>query len=113
MAVIGKPFSAGSQIANSNTTYYTAGSGIRSRVEKATICNTDSSARTFSLYLVPTGGSAGVTNQLIDTRSVNVDETITISELIGQWLAPGDFIVAVASAASALTLRISGVEVSG
>ncbi len=110
MASIGKPFSAGSQISNSNTTYYTAGSGIRSRVDKATICNTDSSARTFSLYIVPSAGAAGVTNQLIDTRSVNIDETITVSELIGQWLAPGDFIVAIASAASALTLRISGVE---
>lgn len=112
MSALGKPLSAGSQIANSNTTYYTAGSGVRTRIDKVTVCNTDSSARTFNLYLVPSGGSAGTTNQLIDTKSVNVDETVEVTFANGHWLAPGDFISAGASAASALTLRISGVEFS-
>lgn len=112
MSSIGKPLSQGSQIASSTTTYYTAGSGVRTRIDKVTICNTDSSARTFSMYKVASGGSAGVTNQVIDTRSVNVDETITVTEMSGKWLAPGDFIAAIASAASALTLQIDGVEVT-
>jgi hypothetical protein len=111
MAVTGKPLIDGVQIAASNTTYYTA-TNVRARIDKATVCNTTAGAVTFSFFIVPFGGSSGVTNQVIDTKSVGVDETYTCPEVVGHWLEPGDFIVAVASAATSLTLMASGIEVT-
>lgn len=112
MAAIGKALSFGSQISDSATTYYTAGTGVQTRLDKCTVTNEDSAARTFSIYLVPSGGSAGVTNQIIATRSVNVGETYTCPEIVGQWLNTGQFLQAIASSASKLTLRVSGIEVT-
>lgn len=112
MAALGKALSFGSQIAGSATTYYTAGTGVQTRIDKCTVTNSDSTAYTFSIYLVPSGGSAGATNQIIATRSVNAGETYTCPEIVGQWLNSGQFLAAVASTAAKLTLRVSGIEVT-
>lgn len=112
MAAIGKALQTGSQINNAAiTTYYTA-TNLQARIDKCTVLNTSGSAATFDLYLVPVGGTAGVTNQVIKTHSVNVNETYTCPEIVGHWLNSGGFVQAQASAATALTLRISGIEVT-
>lgn len=110
MPATGKALSFGSQIAAAATTYFTA--GVQTRLDKCTVTNEDSAAWTFSIYLVPSGGAAGVTNQIIATRYINAGETYTCPEIVGQWLNAGQFLAAIASSASKLTLRVSGVEVT-
>jgi hypothetical protein len=100
------------QMAATATTQYTSPVGTRVIIDKATVTNTDIVNRTFSVNLVPSGGSASNTNLVIDTRAVFPDETYLCPELIGQVLGPGDFISTVASSANALSLRISGREVT-
>lgn len=100
------------QMAATATTQYTVPVGTRVIIDKATVTNTDIANRTFSVNLVPSGGSASNANLVIDTRTVVPDETYLCPELIGQIIGPGDFISTVASAATALTLRISGREVT-
>lgn len=104
-------FVSGSQIAASNTTYYTA-TNVRARIDKCTVTNTTAGAVTFNLYLVPSAGSAGVTNQIIDTQSVAAHSVYTCPEVVGHTLASGGFISAGASAATSLTLVVSGLEVT-
>lgn len=99
------------QMANSQSTQYTA-TGVRTIIDKATVTNTDTANRTFSVNLVPASGSPGNANLVIDDKSVVPGETYLCPELVGQVLDPGSFISTIASAASALTLRISGREVS-
>ena len=99
------------QMESSQTTQYTATS-VRAIIDKATVTNTDTVARTFSVNLVTSGGAAGNGNLVIDTRSVQPDETYLCPELVGQVLAPGGFISTTASAATALTLRVSGREIT-
>ena len=99
------------QLQNSQTTQYTATS-VRAIIDKATVTNTDTVARTFSVNLVTSGGSAGSSNLVIDTRTVQPDETYLCPELVGQVLAPGGFISTIASAATALTMRVSGREIT-
>lgn len=111
MAAIGKALVSGSQISNSATTYYTA-TNVQSRLDKCTVCNNTAGAVTFDMWLVPSGGSSGASNQVIQDRSVNAGETYTCPEIVGQWLNAGQFVVAQASAATSLTLRISGIEVT-
>jgi hypothetical protein len=99
------------QLQATQTTQYTATS-IRAIIDKATVTNTDTVSRTFSVNLVTSGGSAGSANLVIDNRTVQPDETYTCPELVGHALEPGGFISTIASAASALTFRVSGREIS-
>jgi hypothetical protein len=99
------------QMEASQTTQYTATS-VRAIIDKATVTNTDTVARTFSVNLVTVGGSAGNSNLVIDTRTVQPDETYLCPELVGQVLAPGGFISTIASNATSLTLRVSGREIT-
>ena len=93
------------------TTQYTATS-VRAIIDKATVTNTDTVSRTFSVNIVTSGGSAGNANLVIDTRTVQPDETYLCPELVGHVLAPGGFISTIASNATALTLRVSGREIT-
>lgn len=112
MTVIVKVLVQPLQLATGATTQYTVPAGTRTIIDKATVTNTDTSNRTFSVNLVTSGGSPGNANLVIDTRAVVPDETYLCPELVGQVLGPGDFISTTASAATALTLRISGREVT-
>jgi hypothetical protein len=62
--------------------------------------------------LVTSGGSAGNSNLVIDDRTVVPGETYLCPELVGQALESGGFISTIASAATALTLRVSGREIT-
>ena len=99
------------QMEASQTTQYTA-TNVRAIVDKATVTNTDTVSRTFSVNIVTSGGSAGVSNLVIDTRTVQPDETYLCPELVGHVLAPGGFISTIASNATSLTLRMSGREIT-
>jgi hypothetical protein len=99
------------QMEASQTTQYTA-TNVRAIVDKATVTNTDTVSRTFSVNIVTSGGSAGVSNLVIDTRTVQPDETYLCPELVGHVLAPGGFISTIASNATSLTLRVSGREIT-
>jgi hypothetical protein len=99
------------QMEASQTTQYTA-TNVRAIVDKATVTNTDTVSRTFSVNIVTSGGSAGNANLVIDTRTVQPDETYLCPELVGHVLAPGGFISTIASNATSLTLRVSGREIT-
>jgi hypothetical protein len=99
------------QMQAAQTTQYTA-TNVRTIIDKATVTNTNTANFTFSVSLVNSGGSAGNSNLVIDTKTVVPDETYLCPELVGQVLEPGSFISTIASSATALTLRISGREIS-
>lgn len=99
------------QMQATQTTQYTA-TGVRAIIDKATVTNTDVVARSFSVNLVQSGGSASNANLVIDTKFVQPDETYLCPELVGHVLNVGGFISTIASAATALTLRVSGRQIS-
>lgn len=99
------------QMEATQTTQYTA-TNARAIIDKATVTNTDTVNRTFSVNLVTSGGSAGNANLVIDDRTVVPGETYLCQELVGQALESGGFISTIASAATALTLRVSGREIT-
>ena len=99
------------QLEATQTTQYTA-TNAKAIIDKATVTNTDTVNRTFSVNLVTSGGSAGNANLVIDDRTVVPGETYLCQELVGQALESGGFISTIASAATALTLRVSGREIT-
>jgi len=99
------------QAESSQTTQYTA-VNCKAIIDKATVTNTSAANATLSVNLVTSGGSPGVSNLIMDERAVAPGESYTCPELVGQVLEPGGFISTLASAASALTIRASGREIT-
>ena len=96
---------------NTQSTVYTA-TGVTAILDKFTATNTSAGNVTISVNLVTNGGAAGVSNLVVDTRAIAPDETYTFPELVGQVLESGGFISTIASAATSLTIRASGREIT-
>ena len=92
-------------------TQYTA-TGVTAIIDKFTATNTTYGNVTISVNLVTSGGTAVASNLIVDTRSLAPDETYTFPELVGQALEPNGFISTIASAATSLTIRASGREIT-
>jgi P pilus assembly chaperone PapD len=111
MAVTLKVLVPPKQLENAQTSQYTATS-VRAIIDKATVTNTSASNVTLSVNLVTVSGSAGASNLIIDNRTIVPDETYLCPELVGQVLEAGGFISTIAGAATSLTMRVSGREIS-
>ena len=96
---------------NAQTTQYTA-SGVTALIDKFTATNISASAATISVNLVTTAGSAGSSNLITKTKTLQPNEVYTFPELVGQVLGSGDFISTIAGTASAINIRVSGREVT-
>ncbi len=111
MAVTVKTIIPAKQAENVQTTQYTA-VNCKTIIDKFTATNTRVNNVALSVNLAGSGGSPGVSNLIVDARTVAPDETYTFPELVGQVLEPGDFISTLAGAATSLTIRASGREIT-
>jgi hypothetical protein len=111
MAVTPKALIQSKQAENAQTTQYTA-TNCRAIIDKFTATNTSASNVTISVNIVASGESPGVSNLIVDARSIAPGQTYTFPELVGQVLDSGSFISTIASAATSLTIRASGREIT-
>lgn len=111
MTVTVKALIPAKQAENTQTTQYTA-VNCKAIIDKFTATNTTAANVTISVNLVTSGGSAGTTNLIVDTRAIAPDETYTFPELVGQVLDSGGFVSTIAGTATALTIRASGREIT-
>ena len=111
MTVTVKVLIPAKQAENTQTTQYTA-VNCKTIIDKFTATNTTAGNVTISVNLVISGGSAATSNLIVDTRSLAPDETYTFPELVGQVIEPSGFISTIASAATSLTIRASGREIT-
>ena len=98
-------------VENTQTTQYTA-TGVTTIIDKFTATNYNTAAATISVNLVTVSGSAGNTNLITKTKTLQPAEVYTFPELVGQVLGPGDFISTIAGTASSINMRVSGREVT-
>jgi hypothetical protein len=98
-------------VENSQTTQYTA-TGVTAIIDKFTATNFTATAATISVNLVTAAGSAGNSNLITKTKTLQASEVYTFPELVGQVLGIGDFISTIAGTASAINMRVSGREVT-
>jgi P pilus assembly chaperone PapD len=111
MSVTIKVLIPAKQAENSQTTQYTA-VNCKAIIDKFTVTNTSAANVTISVNLVTNGGTAGASNMIVDNRAIAPDETYTFPELVGQALEADGFISTIASAATSLTIRASGREIT-
>ena len=95
----------------SQTTQYTS-TGVTTIIDKFTATNISASAATISVNLVTVADTAGNTNLITKTKSLQAAEVYTFPELVGQVLGAGDFISTIAGTGSAINIRVSGREVT-
>lgn len=111
MASLTKALLDSKYLENVQTTQYTA-VNCRAVLTKVVIANQDTVNRTVSINLVPPAGTAGNGNRFVITKTIVPGETYLCPELSGQVIEPGGFLSAIASAASALTIRMNGQEIT-
>lgn len=110
MTVTAKPLIGSKQMEAAQTTQYTANL-CTTIIDKFTATNTSAANAVISVNLVSSGGAAGPTNLIVDSRAIAPDETYTFPELVGQVLASGGFI-STTGTATAITIRASGREIT-
>ncbi len=99
------------QAENAQTTQYTA-TNCTAIIDKFTVTNTTAGAVVFSANIVTAADTAGDDNLMIDAKSIAAGETYTCPELVGQYLLTGGFISTLAGAATSLTIRASGRQIT-
>lgn len=97
---------------NSQTTQYTAGTGVRTIIDKFTATNYSGSAATLSVNLVTVSDTAGDQNLIVKTKSLAAGETYTFPEIVGHIVSAGDFISTIAGTATSISIRACGREVT-
>lgn len=103
-----KKFFNPTALGTSPSTLYTTPASTKATVKQIILVNTTSTAQSASVYFVPTGGSAGVANQVVPSVTIAPNQMQIID--LNQVLSAGDFISASASAASSITIHASGFE---
>ena len=111
MAVTVKNIIPPKQAEATQTAQYTA-VACKTIIDKFTVTNTNTANVTLSVNLIASGGSAGVSNLILKTRTIVPAETYQCPELVGQVLEAGGFISTLAGTATSLTITASGREIT-
>lgn len=101
---------AQTQPGTSYATAYTVPASTTAIVKEILVCNPTASTVTLTVSLVASGGTAGATNNVISAVPVGPGQTVIYS--LSSVLATGGFISMLASAATSLTVTVSGVVIT-
>jgi hypothetical protein len=86
-------------------TIYTVPNGQQFTLTDIEICNASSSATTFSIYLVASGGTAGTSNALFYSAPINPNTTV---QWTGSTALSAGSTVQVSAGAATVAIKISG-----
>lgn len=100
----------GSTLTTSAAVYYTAPTGVSTQIVQMLLVNTDSVARTISLYLVDDALTPTVPDTAFKSKTLQPNETWSPSNLLAWVVSPGGTIQAIADANSVVVIKASGIE---
>ncbi len=101
-------------LTNSNATLYTAPgapANSRARITSLIVANTDSSDRTVTLDVVPSGGSAGVSHRILPGTTIQANGFMVIDRL-NLHVEPGGTVQGLASTTSVVCVTCDGEELT-
>ena len=111
MAIIIKNIVQPKQLEAAQTDQYIA-QNCKTRIDKFTLTNTSGSNVVVSVNLIPSPASASAANAILFARTIAPSECYTCPELVSHILEPNAKISTLASAASSITINVSGVEIT-
>lgn len=97
----------GAQLTGSDAEVYACPALKSVVIATATLCNTAGASRVVNLSVVKAGDSSGVANR-IAVITLEQDESCVVDELMGLMLGPGDSIYGDASAATSVSIVLTG-----
>ncbi len=100
------------QPASTGTTVYTCSANIAARVVKCTAVNDTTTTDSLTVHKVPSGGSSGDTNLVMNGQPIGPKESYPCPELVGQLLTAGDSIKMTAGTSDQISVALSVVEVT-
>lgn len=111
MTVTSKVLTQGRYVPAVLTNVYTANE-LDAIVDQFTAVNIGGSNVALTIHLVPLGGTAVAENRIMGPREIAPGQTYLLSEAMGHVIANGGTIWAVASVADAISIRVSGREIT-
>lgn len=112
MTILDKTLVAGSQIAATATTYYTAPANTRVIITNISLTNTTANAVTATVHIIPVGATESASNMIISARTLAPGETYSCPMMPGKHLDATGTIRALAGSATSITIQASGYEVT-
>lgn len=92
--------------------YTSPAAGKGTYLDAVTALNDNAAAQTVTLHIVPAAGAAAAVNAQVKAKSLAAGVTDLLPEMRGKFLDPGDMVYGGASAASAISLFMSGRELT-
>jgi len=111
MTVTVKSFVNPKYMETAQTTQYSP-TAARAKIGQFTVTNNDSVNRFFSVNILPPSGSVSNANRFVVNKTLQPGETYGCPELIGMIVDAGGAISTTASAANALSMSVSGWEIT-
>jgi hypothetical protein len=96
------------QLTAAEAAQYTAPANSAVKIISAVLCNTSAANATISVSVVPTGGTAGPANRILSSFTLAPADSLTLTEIEGAMLGPGDSISAISSVASVVSFVVTG-----
>lgn len=110
MAMTPKRLYVGQPTTSAGVNYLVGGSVNQAIVKNIILCNTTGTDAVIHLHIVPTSGSPSTSNKVLSSYVVKANESIILD--LSATLERGDSIQSLQTTNGAITLFISGVEVS-
>ena len=108
MAMTQTKLHAPAQLGTSAATLYTVPGSTTTIVKQIALCNTAAAARTVTIHLVPSGGSASATNAILYEVSVDAKSTTFVN--LSAVMATGDILQGSASVGTSVTVHSFGIQ---
>lgn len=109
MATTAKPLYI-NQPGTTVSSLYTTPASTTTIIKTIVICNTTSTAAKLRLYVVPSGQTAGAAYAIVYDRDITANDTVVLD--LSTVMTAGYFIAGSQTTSGALSVNISGVEVT-
>jgi hypothetical protein len=95
--------------ASTETAVYTCPANESTVIATAWLCNTTGSAVTVNVSVVPSGGTAGATNRVVNAYPLAGGDTLSLTPYLGgAKFGPGDFVSVNVGTAAAVNFGATG-----
>ena len=102
--------SGATQLTTAGTNIYTPTSGVTAIVKQILLCNTTTTAKTVSIYILPTSASVGDAFAIFKDVSLDGKETLILNTSIVLTNSAGDRLHMLASVNTSVTATVFGIE---
>lgn len=100
------------QLVSGVSVLYTCPTATTARIDQFTLANHSVGAVKATVYVVPSGGTAGVTNTVIPQFTINAGVETSVTDMKNHVLKAGDKLQVQLDTGAAIVAMVSGIQVT-